>query len=121
MSDQKRALADLRLGILTRLAFGILNASERLHHAAAGRSVFSDQAQLQATLALLRLVPTFLEEMRYLDSDEKAAKLKAAIEERKHRSPPLIPKCEVCGAGPGAHWTEDCVQNPTRRKLYPPD
>jgi hypothetical protein len=25
---------------------------------------------------------------------------------------PQIPVCPICGAGPGAHWPEDCPKNP---------
>jgi hypothetical protein len=99
--------------ILAQLAEAVDLAIKRFARAANGESVFRDNADLRAMLALLGYVPLIL---------EKYQVSKRATYDWSQHQIPLIPKCEFCGDGPGAHWTEDCPKNPDRvpRFVYPP-
>ena len=91
--------------ILSRLAKAVDLALKRFVRAANGESVFRDNSDLRAMLALLEQVPLILEKCQ---SSEHVAY------DWSQHSIPLIPQCEFCGDGPGAHWTHDCPKNPDR-------
>jgi hypothetical protein len=115
-----RTLRALHASILARLATACDHAAARLQAAAADQSVFANDADLKTALALLKFLPHLLP----LIAPPPPRPTPPPLDTRTHlekfgyppgfRGIPLIPKCEHCGAGPGAHWTEDCPNNPNR-------
>jgi hypothetical protein len=92
-----------RVRIVERLSEAVDAASQRLCDAARGEAAMSEP-QLKAVLAIIKLLPEVLENLP------------------KQPSPPpyqtpLIPRCEICGAGPGAHWPDRCPGNPAQRRF----
>lgn len=39
------------------------------------------------------------------------------LESGDYGSTPMIPRCGICGKGPGAHWPDECPDNPIRDKM----
>ena len=90
--------------------------------AARGDSVFANDADLKSALALLKLVPHLLPLIAPPPPppppDTRTREEKLGLPPGYFsQGPPLIPKCEYCGAGPGAHWTQHCPENPNRQPL----
>jgi hypothetical protein len=98
--------AELRECILTRLGLALDAAADRLKRAASGESVFTNPFDLKATLALLNLAPELLAKFELQESAYC----------NKNYGIPLIPKCPICGAGPGAHWPDYCPQRTEENK-----
>ena len=103
----------LRSSIVLRLAAALDAAALRLQQAAAGQSTFANDADLKAALALLKILPDILPRLV-----SPAPPPPPPAPPEPHPGSPLIPKCKICGAGPGAHWTEDCPQNPNPRPPF---
>ena len=100
----------MRLKLLHHLAEAIEHAADLMRRSMAGESVFSNNDERQAALALIKLFPAI---ESHLKSPPRAPRFDYGI--------PLIPKCPLCGEGPGAHWPQDCHKNPTPGKYtYPP-
>jgi hypothetical protein len=120
--------ATLHHSILARLALALDAAAARLQSTAAGRSTFTSDADLKAALALLRLAPVILPLLQPEPPPPKASppspppsspsKLPFSHDIPFWKQPgfpiPLSPKCPLCNKGPGAHWAEDCPENPDR-------
>jgi hypothetical protein len=121
--------ATLHHSILARLALALDAAAARLQSTAAGRSTFTSDADLKAALALLRLAPVILPLLQPEPPPPKASPPSPPPSSSPSKLPfshdipfwkqpgfpiPLIPKCPLCNKGPGAHWAEDCPENPDR-------
>jgi hypothetical protein len=104
--------AELRQSIVLRLAAALDAAALRLQQAASGQSTFANDADLKSALALLKILPDILPRLN------NPAPPPAPPPPPQPVRIPLIPKCKICGDGPGAHWTEDCPKNPNPRPQF---
>ncbi|MDB5319248.1 MAG: hypothetical protein JWN40_879 [Phycisphaerales bacterium] len=111
-------LSALHTSILTRLAVALDAAAARLQSAAAGRSTFTSDADLKAALALLKLAPALLPLLQPAPAQASPPPAPNPPPPPIRYQIPLIPKCPLCNKGPGAHWAEDCPENPDRHLTW---
>jgi hypothetical protein len=109
--------AQLHAIILTRLAVALNSAAARLESAAAGHSTFTSDADLKTALALLKLAPTLLPLLKPTPAAQPPQPEPDPPPPIEYQIP-LIPKCPLCNKGPGAHWAEECPENPDRHLDY---
>src|SRR5689334_9374503 len=104
-SDEGSDIAAERAQLLSDLIAAVSAAVNQLREVMAGTREHSD-LNLKAAHELLKLAPAIL------GADAEQFEPPQTFE---YGSVPLIPICEICGAGPGAHWTDDCPKGPPRR------
>jgi hypothetical protein len=94
-------LRDRRNLTIARLILALDASSKRLLEAATGESPFANDGELKMALALLKALPTLFESIRLIPPPDTG-----------QPRIPLIPKCPICGQGPGAHWPDNCPKRP---------